>query len=394
MGIKDKLLKKKDQGSQQHEQGGDRGSSQISTPEFTFMRTTTNTQEIITPPSYPGDKSAEASTSDPPPDGSSKRFSRFRRHTSAAQEKEQAKANRISLDADPSGAGKPSQKLAERLHLGRDRSATTSSVNIPQNLPEIEVSGPTQIEGGDKDEKEARWEQRATMLAKTNPNQRRGSNAAISEAGSEQSISTPRSDDDIQEAIRLHEADDLEKSTAMFGRLADPNGQNNALAQVLYGLALRHGWGCTPDPSLAIHYLSQAASNSAEVESLALAAGMKKGGSAKGELVLAIFELANCFRNGWGVKKDPLAAKQYYETAANLGDTDAMEQVAWCYTEGFGTKKDKVGTFPLTSLDLYVMLCASLALANASLRVRVTRRMYSAACHASCLAVRREFCST
>ncbi len=69
---------------------------------------------------------------------------------------------------------------------------------------------------------------------------------------------------------------------------------------------------------------------------------MKKGGAAKGELVLAIFELANCFRHGWGVQKDAVAAKQYYETAANLGDTDAMNEVAWCYDEGFGTKKDRV----------------------------------------------------
>jgi hypothetical protein len=32
---------------------------------------------------------------------------------------------------------------------------------------------------------------------------------------------------------------DLENSTAMFGRLADPEGSNNALSQVLFGLALR-----------------------------------------------------------------------------------------------------------------------------------------------------------
>ena len=37
---------------------------------------------------------------------------------------------------------------------------------------------------------------------------------------------------------------------------------------------------------------------------------MRKGGAAKGELVLAIFELANCFRHGWGIPKDALAAKQ------------------------------------------------------------------------------------
>ncbi|KAF2459927.1 hypothetical protein BDY21DRAFT_260495, partial [Lineolata rhizophorae] len=103
----------------------------------------------------------------------------------------------------------------------------------------------------------------------------------------------------------------------------------------------RHGWGCQPNPELAITYLSYAASNSAEIESLALQAGMKKGGAAKGELVLAIFELANCFRHGWGVKKDPVAAKSYYETAANLGDMDAMNEIAWCYLEGFGCKKDK-----------------------------------------------------
>ena len=57
-------------------------------------------------------------------------------------------------------------------------------------------------------------------------------------------------------------------------------------------------------------YLSAAASNAASVEELALQAGMKKGGAAKGELVLAIFELANCFRHGWGVAVDKIAAKQ------------------------------------------------------------------------------------
>lgn len=69
---------------------------------------------------------------------------------------------------------------------------------------------------------------------------------------------------------------------------------------------------------------------------------MKEGGAAKGELVLAMYELANSFQHGWGVEKDPVAARSYYETAANLGDTDAMNEVARCYEEGFGGKKDKV----------------------------------------------------
>jgi TPR repeat protein len=75
-------------------------------------------------------------------------------------------------------------------------------------------------------------------------------------------------------------------------------------------LFIRHGWGCTPNPTEAVKYLSAAASNAAGIEDLALQAGMKKGGAAKGELVLAIFELANCFRHGWGVQVDKLAAKQ------------------------------------------------------------------------------------
>lgn len=73
---------------------------------------------------------------------------------------------------------------------------------------------------------------------------------------------------------------------------------------------IRHGWGCTPNPTDAVTYLSAAASNAASIEDLALKAGMKKGGAAKGELVLAIFELANCFRHGWGVPVDKFAAKQ------------------------------------------------------------------------------------
>lgn len=115
-----------------------------------------------------------------------------------------------------------------------------------------------------------------------------------------------------------------------------------------------------------------AAANSAEVEKLALGAGMKKGGAAKGELVLAMYELANCFRNGWGIKKDPAAAKQYYETAANLGDTDAMNEVAWCYTEGFGTKKDKVSKpCRLSSAQLWPSCSARLRHRSMSTRLEV-----------------------
>lgn len=55
----------------------------------------------------------------------------------------------------------------------------------------------------------------------------------------ERVVGDKRADDNIQEAIKLHEAGKLEQATGMFGRLADPGGENNALSQVLYALALR-----------------------------------------------------------------------------------------------------------------------------------------------------------
>jgi TPR repeat protein len=153
-------------------------------------------------------------------------------------------------------------------------------------------------------------------------------------------------DNQLQEAIDLHEAGHLEDAAVRFKKLADPHGANHPLAQVLYGLALRHGWGCPRDEESGFTFLRKAASNSALLEKLSadgdekLSARNKKG-LAKGELVLAIYELGNCFRYGWGCDKDQYAAKTYYETAAKLGDVDAMVEIAWCHLEGFGTKKDK-----------------------------------------------------
>jgi len=124
------------------------------------------------------------------------------------------------------------------------------------------------------------------------------------------------------------------------------------LAQVLYGLSLRHGWGTTANAAEGLRYLQLAASNSAAIEAAALSQTQKNKlglsqnkasgtGSAKGELVLAIFELANCFRYGWGVEKDAVAARTYYETAANLGDADACEEAGWCWENGFGGRKGR-----------------------------------------------------
>lgn len=350
MPLKD-LLKKKDKIKDEGASGAPEKGPTLSpdVPEFQFFRTTTSTHEAIEPPSFPGDPTRSEAPLLSPKD--TRGFGRFRRHSNVSN------TSSASGRASEDGARPRSGTLSERLHFSRTRSQ--SSVNVPDNLPDV---GDAPVARNEEDE--AKWEKRATMLVQCGPLGQSSApptptieiNDAMASMGMSParpgvtrtpSTGAPADEENIQEAIRLHEKGNLEASTALFGRLADPTGANNALAQVLYGLALRHAWGIEANQESAVHYLSLAASNSAEVEKLALGAGMKKGGAAKGELVLAMYELANCFRNGWGIKKDPAAAKQYYETAANLGDTDAMNEVAWCYTEGFGCKKDKVCGFSL-----------------------------------------------
>ncbi|KAI1660829.1 HCP-like protein [Daldinia decipiens] len=356
MGIRD-LIKKKDQLDGGGQGGGvDRETlDRLAGPEFTFIRSDTSTQEIIHPPSYSkaynGNNNylaaKEAATSP----------SKTRRSLDVFRPRSRGSST-SSVQNDGSSRNQPSghHRITQRLHLSK---APPTSDYVPENLPQINVLAEVGSGGGqggvggagiDKDAYEGQWEKRATILAEANERGQRRSSRSPGVVSPSRSpspspsaelaglrlrddggngngyktdgvVSSKVIDDNIQEAIRLHEDGQLDQSTQLFGRLADPQGANNPLSQVLYGLALRHGWGCDPDPERAITYLSAAASNAAAVESMALQAGLKKGGAAKGELVLAIFELANCFRHGWGIPRDPVAAKQYYETAANLGDT-------------------------------------------------------------------------
>lgn len=368
MGLRD-ILKKKDRIEDNDGSGGDENTNmsradamnRLQAPEFTFIRSDTHTQQVIHPPSDPNDRHGshedlnhsggnnflsanpyqiqQSQPLSPSSNGSTSRSSNrlseaFRSRGSSVSSRHSTAAGGGGGALTPEKGPSPARRLSQRLHLSR---SPASSENVPDNLPEI-VTSPA----ADRTAEELQWEKRATILAET-----AGKNEALLQRSRDNSplpspalsspplsvlsgdfasmrvvddrdkvdpkngiASTPAIDTNIQEAIRLHEAGELEQSTKLFGVLADPQGANNPLSQVLYGLALRHGWGCPPDPEKAVFYLSSAAKNAADVESLALQAGLKKGGAAKGELVLAIFELANCFRHGWGIEKDPIAAKQ------------------------------------------------------------------------------------
>jgi len=284
-------------------------------------------------------------------------------------------ANDGSLSPPAANDSRP-RSLSGRLKrfslTSRSRTTSASSINVPADLPEIPVIDETTNGGNDHD---AEWEHRAALLAQHQRNRTPSAQSGVSlqtsrpsspdimhqqHASDPKSISTEDVDARIQEAITLHEAGELERSTAIFRTLADPDGANNAFSQLLYGLALRHGWGCALDPSLALQYHSLAASNSAAISLPTTSTSLSSSTSltsqpattdtkasrstraaARGELVLAIYELGNAFRHGLGCTPDPVAARRYYETAAELGDVDAMTEAAWCCEHGYGGIKDK-----------------------------------------------------
>ncbi|KAI0027415.1 hypothetical protein K488DRAFT_81125 [Vararia minispora EC-137] len=107
----------------------------------------------------------------------------------------------------------------------------------------------------------------------------------------------------------------------------------------MWGLTLRHGWGCPKNEKQGFSWLRRAAQ--AAVGDLEKARIDVKTSPIKGELVLAIYEVGQCFFQGWGVKKDQKMGVSYFEVAANLGDMDAQQELAFCLANGRGCKKDR-----------------------------------------------------
>ena len=115
-------------------------------PEFTIVRSDTHTQEIIKPPSFASD-TAPILTRDK--QNTSKRPSRFRSSSSVSKE------------------SKGERSFSQFLHRhSHSQDARVSSVNVPVDLPNINDARTG------REDMEAQWEERATRLAKENPNLR------------------------------------------------------------------------------------------------------------------------------------------------------------------------------------------------------------------------------
>jgi hypothetical protein len=105
----------------------------------------------------------------------------------------------------------------------------------------------------------------------------------------------------LQEGIQHHQANRLREAAVAFERSATTPG-GSGVGMLMWGLTLRHGWGCTKNEGLGFTWLRRAAE--AAVGDLERARSGFETSAVRGELVLAIYEVGQCFFHGWGVKKD------------------------------------------------------------------------------------------
>ncbi|KAG0174099.1 hypothetical protein DFQ28_009728 [Apophysomyces sp. BC1034] len=148
--------------------------------------------------------------------------------------------------------------------------------------------------------------------------------------------SSPEEDQYVQKGIEYHELGQLEKATHNFWLSAK---EGSPMGMLLYGISLRHGWGCCVNEPMAFQYLQKVAELS--VEELSQRHGKTDGALvSQAELVMAIYELGVSFQQGWGVSKNKAAAFYFFNMAAELGDPDAQNETAYCYHHGQGVKKD------------------------------------------------------
>ncbi|EIN13226.1 HCP-like protein [Punctularia strigosozonata HHB-11173 SS5] len=111
------------------------------------------------------------------------------------------------------------------------------------------------------------------------------------------------------------------------------------VGMLMWGLTLRSGWGVKKDEKKAFKWIKRAAESA--VGDLESTRGGMEATAVKSELILAIYEVAQCFFHGWGVAKDQKMAVSYYQVAARLGDPDAQQELGYCLANGKGCKKDR-----------------------------------------------------
>jgi len=153
---------------------------------------------------------------------------------------------------------------------------------------------------------------------------------------------TSAAEEFLQLGIKHHEANRLSESAICFEKSAKEGG-GCGVGMLMYGLTLRHVWGCKKDEKGGFTWVRRAAEGAvADLEKACLNTGdLSEKGVVRVELVLAIYEVGQCFFHGWGVVKDQKMGVSYYQVAARLRDADAQNDLGFCLANGKGCKKDR-----------------------------------------------------
>ncbi|KAI9099257.1 hypothetical protein DFS34DRAFT_579516, partial [Phlyctochytrium arcticum] len=143
--------------------------------------------------------------------------------------------------------------------------------------------------------------------------------------------------DPLQLGIHYHDINHMALSAHYLSLSAR---QGHAVGMYLYGMALRHGWGCKVDMVEAVRLFDRAAG--IVLQSLPRLAIEGGGVVARSFLPLPLYEVGICYHQGWGVPTSKSTALYYFQLAAQLGDADAQAQVGYLYLQGGnGVKRDK-----------------------------------------------------
>ena len=177
-------------------------------PELKLIRTDTHTQEIIIPPSYPNDPAPyPSSPSQDEPTSPRRSFQFFNRSP---------RRSSVSSQSPP----RRERHLSSLLHLDhRSRSnSRDSSANIPADLPQIDDD-----RGASKQEREALWEKRATVLVQQNPQfAHSGSSLPVRQGEGEASL-----------GLGLGQGEQVGSRSSSPSRVGvDPNQDVGAIAQI------------------------------------------------------------------------------------------------------------------------------------------------------------------
>ncbi|KAJ9118631.1 hypothetical protein QFC22_003851 [Naganishia vaughanmartiniae] len=137
---------------------------------------------------------------------------------------------------------------------------------------------------------------------------------------------------------------DLGESAYYFRKAAEGGSSGGC---VMYGLALRHGWGVAQDEKAAFNWFGKACETTMLADDRQGASNgdllaKKEKSKLTPELIMALYEVGNCFFHGWGLPHpDYPMAVSYFQLAAESGDKDAQEQLGLILSQGKpGVKKD------------------------------------------------------